>query len=249
MTRFSHPTPPRLQVRCKHAGPRPPACSQAGSRQKRELLDPLTIVVGGVDGTRAKRGASRAMPEDVAPATNDDVEGRERCATTDRVNRRRLRVGPNYIIFRPELCDTCMLAEPPVVATVNRTGRVEKWGRSRFASDLRQLVLGSTSRCLRTRNPYVAHPHIALKEDPSLQRSATGLKQCRSAATGCAAEKAFVHLAFISCAFAKSPTRPNVHVPAHSDVRFLPRLSPYNAASGLNRFKICFYATSPHRHP
>jgi hypothetical protein len=36
---------------CKQPRPRTPACSQASSRQKREFLLSLTVVVGGVDGT------------------------------------------------------------------------------------------------------------------------------------------------------------------------------------------------------
>ena len=56
-----------LTLRCKPlAEPRPrtPACSQAGFRPTRELLTSLTVVLGGVDGTRAhltrRRGASCA---------------------------------------------------------------------------------------------------------------------------------------------------------------------------------------------
>jgi hypothetical protein len=39
---------------CKRTRPRPPACSQAGSRQKREVLASLIVMVGGVDGTRTR---------------------------------------------------------------------------------------------------------------------------------------------------------------------------------------------------
>ena len=44
--------PRGLQVSCKQTRPRPPACSQTGSRQKREVLASLIVMVGGVDGTR-----------------------------------------------------------------------------------------------------------------------------------------------------------------------------------------------------
>ena len=49
--------PPRSQAACKQTRPRPPACSQAGSRQKREVLASLIVKVGGVYGTTFATGA------------------------------------------------------------------------------------------------------------------------------------------------------------------------------------------------
>jgi len=57
----SRSIPPRLQTACKQTSPPPSACSQAGSRRKREVLPSLIVVVGGVDGTRT-RGLRRDRP-------------------------------------------------------------------------------------------------------------------------------------------------------------------------------------------
>lgn len=91
--------------------------------------------------------------------------GRERFSAADRVDGRVLRIAPNYVIFRPEPTETFIIADPPVVATVNHTGRTERWLTSRFASKLRSLVLGSTGRHLRTTNPQIAHRHIVVEQE------------------------------------------------------------------------------------
>ena len=48
---------------CKHTRPPLPACSQAGSRQKREVPSLLTVVVGGVSGTSFATGWLRQKPD------------------------------------------------------------------------------------------------------------------------------------------------------------------------------------------
>jgi hypothetical protein len=74
----SRSIPPRLQTACKHTRAPLPACSQAGSRQKREVPSSLTFGVGGVDGTRARSPS----PQDAAarlstssPQTTEQREG------------------------------------------------------------------------------------------------------------------------------------------------------------------------------
>ena len=60
MRNIDRSRPPRLQSVCKQTCPRPPACSQASSRHRREVLA-LIVGVGGVDGTRT-RGLRRDRP-------------------------------------------------------------------------------------------------------------------------------------------------------------------------------------------
>jgi hypothetical protein len=62
---------------------------------------------------------------DRATFATDDLDGLDRISPSTKINGRSFRVAPNYIIFGPEAEDTLVLAEPPVVATVDDTGRTE----------------------------------------------------------------------------------------------------------------------------
>jgi hypothetical protein len=79
-----------------------------------------------------------------------------------RINGRRIEVANNYFMFSAKPNETFVLAAPPIVARVRRNGQLETWLTSGFASRLRRLVLGSTTRALRTRNEQRAHPYIRL---------------------------------------------------------------------------------------
>ena len=72
--------PPGLQTACKQTRPRLPACWQAGSRQKREVLTSPIVVVGGVDGTRTRglrRDSHNVMrPRAICTATYDRCHAR-----------------------------------------------------------------------------------------------------------------------------------------------------------------------------
>jgi hypothetical protein len=102
----------------------------------------------------------------------DNFNGREQFRPSDRIEGRPLRIAENYIVFRPEPRETLVLAKPPVVATVDASGKIETWARTPFASSLRAAVLGATSRSLRSTNEQRAHPHIRLDEptEPMLSR-------------------------------------------------------------------------------
>jgi hypothetical protein len=82
-----------------------------------------------------------------------------------RINGRRYEVGANYIVFGREPSETFILTDPPVIATVKENGLTETWEKTRFAVALRRIVLGQTTRSLRTTHPQRAHRHIRLDVD------------------------------------------------------------------------------------
>jgi hypothetical protein len=89
--RESRSIPPRLQTACKHTRPPLPACSQAGSRQKREVPSSLTVVVGGVDGTRARSPSPQDAAARLSTSTPQTAEQREGVGGVDGTRTRGLR--------------------------------------------------------------------------------------------------------------------------------------------------------------
>jgi hypothetical protein len=68
-------------------------------------------------------------------------------------------------VFGPEPQETFILAEPPVVATVDESGKTEDWLKTRFAKKLWSLLLASTGRHLRTTNRQRSHPPIKVQQE------------------------------------------------------------------------------------
>jgi hypothetical protein len=71
--------PPGLQSACKHRLPRPPACSQTGSRPRREVLAALIVRVGGVSGTTFGTGSFVRPDSRLFPIVRHSVASRHPC--------------------------------------------------------------------------------------------------------------------------------------------------------------------------